>query len=119
MPEQRFAPRRITNALDKANGLLADIPVDVEDHIDHFLVTADIPGSRTQDIEVTVNPERVRIVTTPSEPTSRPDRGIRRRIVSLPEPVKEERASAKYHQGVLRVRIPKRENDDRRSVPVE
>jgi HSP20 family protein len=116
MVEQRYAPKRVTNALSR---MLAEIPVDVEDRGDHYVVTADVPGSRTQDIEVTVNRDRVRIVTTPSEPTTRPDRGVRRRIVPLPEPVEEKRADAEYHQGVLRIEIPKRNPGGGRTIPVE
>ena len=119
MPERRFAPRRIQNALDRANGRLAEIPVYVVDHGDHQVVTADLPGYRKQEIEVTVNADVVRIEASPGESSTRPDRGIRRRVVRLPERVKERRAKASFHDGVLRIRAPKQNPGVRRSIPVE
>jgi len=119
MPERRFAPRRVQNALDRANGRLAEIPVDVVDHGDHLVVKADLPGYRKQEIEVTVNADVVRIEASPGESSTRPDRGIRRRVVRLSEPVKERRAKASFHNGVLRIRAPKRNPGVRRSIPVE
>ena len=119
MPERRFAPRRVKNALDRANGRLAESPVDVEDHGDEYWISADLPGYRKQDIDVTAKNEVVRIEASPGEAVATPDRGIRRRVLRLPEPVTERSASAEYVNGVLEIRIEKEALENRRSIDVE
>ena len=118
MPEHRFSPRRVQNALDRANARLADIPVDIEDHGDEYVIAADLPGYRKQDIDVTVKNDVVRIEASPGKPDSSPDRGIRRRVLRLPQTVRESRASAQYQQGVLEIRIEKADSD-RRSIDID
>lgn len=119
MPERRYAPRRVKNALDRANGRLAEIPVDIEDHGDEFWIEADLPGYRKQDISVTVKNDVLRIEASPGEAVATPDQGIRRRVLRLPNPVVERSASAEYLDGVLKIRIDKREPDRSRSIDVE
>lgn len=119
MPERRYAPRRIQNALDRANSRLAEIPVDIADHGDEYWIDADLPGYRKQDIDVTVRNDVVRIEASPGKAVATPDRGIRRRVLRLPRPVNEKRAKAEYLHGVLHIRIEKREPSSHRSIDVE
>ena len=91
------------------------IPVDVSDHGDAFEVSADLPGYDKQDIDVRVMTDRVQIIARPPEsaedgPKRRGDRGRgrRSRVVTLPEAVVHEGASARYENGVLWMRLEKR-----------
>ncbi|RLM53925.1 Hsp20/alpha crystallin family protein [Halobellus sp. Atlit-31R] len=96
------------------NGETAALPVDVADRGDRFLVSADLPGFRTQDIDVTVRKDRLRIVADPAEETDgtyrRRERGsgTRRRVIRLPEPVDEKHVSASYTDGILWITLKKR-----------
>lgn len=98
------------------------IPVDVADRGDEYLVHADLPGVRTQDIDLRVKTDRVQITadfgTTP-EGARRRERptGEVSRTVHLPEKVDERRVDAGYHDGVLIVTLPKRRPG--RSIDVE
>ncbi|WP_254278603.1 Hsp20/alpha crystallin family protein [Haloarcula marina] len=98
--------------------------VDIATDGDAFVVTAELPGVRTQDIDVTVRKNRLRIdVTGESDDVEgtylrrERNRPAGSRVVELPGPVVEKRASASYNGGVLRLRLPKR--DQRRRVGVE
>lgn len=125
MPERRYAPRRVKNALDRMNGQIAEIPVDLVDRGDEFVVEADLPGYTTQAIDVTVRPKMLRITATPEEPAEdeprRRERArrVRQRLIGFPHPVREKTASASYHNGVLRVTVEKRAKGGTRTVPIE
>jgi len=97
--------------------------VDVLDRGDEFIVTVDLPGARTQDIDLRVERDRLQIeVTAREEPGGEAIRRERRqtplrRTIQLPAWVDERHTSATYRDGVLRVRLRKR--DGPRSIEVE
>ncbi len=101
------------------------IAVDVAEHGDEYVVTADLPGVRKQDIDVTVRKNRVQILAEPEDdPENAGTFGARAReegrisrTIRLPERVNENRTTAEYLNGRLRVTLPKREQH--RSVDVE
>lgn len=106
----------------------AAIPVDVQELEDEYVVTADVPGIRKQDIDVKVKKSRVQIVVTPeeSEAESRREGPFAQRareqqpvsrVVHLPEWIREDRTNAEYIDGTLRITLPKRER--RHQVDVE
>lgn len=92
-----------------------DVPVDVEDRGDEYLVTADLPGLRKQDIGVKVRKKTLQITATPESDTSE-GVTIRRerprqeavRTIRLPEAVDEGRTTARYQDGVLELTLHKR-----------
>lgn len=98
-------------------------PVDVADRGDEFRVTADLPGLRKQDIDVTVRKDRLRIAADfGHEDTEgrikrreRP-RGEVARVLRLPQRVDERRVSAAYEDGVLWVTLRKRDRPKRVAV---
>jgi len=97
-------------------------PVDVEDHGDSFLVAAELPGRRKQDLDVAVRKDKLQIVADgESEETSavrrrgRP-RGEVRRVIRLPEAVDERRVSASYSDGILWITARKRHRPKRVEV---
>lgn len=78
-----------------------------------FLVTAELPGLRTQALDASVGKEGLRIVADFGDdegPSLRRERarGAASRTIRLSEPVDENRVSASYDAGVLRVTLRKR-----------
>jgi len=103
-------------------------PVDVEERGDEFRVSAELPGLRTQDIDVRVRKNRLQIDANYGEADEdgggtylRRERGreggLRRRTITFPAPIDESAVSASYVGGVLRVHLAKRRTG--RRVPVE
>jgi HSP20 family protein len=87
----------------------------VADRGDSFLVSAELPGLRTQDIDVTVRKNKLQIVAEPATETDgtyrrrERDSGTLRRVIHLPEAVDEKHASASYNDGILWVTLQKRD----------
>ena len=97
--------------------------IDVADRDDEFVVTADLPGYRTEDIDLTLRGDELRITAEREQESETSDeegeggtpRYIRKerrhqsvsRAVTLPEQVDEENVSAEYRNGVLTVTLPK------------
>lgn len=99
-PRRRAAPRP------------ASFPIDVVDRGDEYLVSADLPGYRKRQLDLTVRGDRLRIAATDEEAEPGTDRrrrrGSVRRVVRLPETIDEKRVSASYDDGILRVTLRKR-----------
>ncbi|MFW5903421.1 MAG: archaeal heat shock protein Hsp14 [Halolamina sp.] len=105
------------------------VAVDVADRDEEYVVTADLPGYETDDIDVTVTDGRLRIEAeretgTEEEGTDYIFNERRResvsRTVRLPEPVDEDAVTAKYTNGVLTVTLPKEEvGDEGRHIEIE
>jgi HSP20 family protein len=93
-----------------------DVPLDVEDREDAFVVTADLPGYDRDDVEVELSDDRLHLRATRetvAEETGE-HRVVRRerqtsvsRTVDLPGAVAEDEVSATYGGGVLTVTLPK------------
>jgi len=109
-------------------GLGGSVAVDVADAGDAFEVTADLPGYTSEDIEVTLpDPRTLRINATQETAEQGEDdrRYVRQersrrtsRTVSLPDRIDEGGAEASYENGVLTVRLPKRDVDEGTDIPV-
>jgi len=104
------------------------VAVDVLDAGDAIEVTADLPGYETDDIDVQLQEGRRLTVIAEAESESEREEGQfvtrerRRQSVSrtvrLPEPVDEAGTEATYTNGVLTVRLPKRERSEGTDIPV-
>jgi HSP20 family protein len=97
------------------------VAIDVADRDEKYVVTADLPGYETDDIDVTVTEGRLRIEAERETGTAEESedyifnerhRESVSRTVRLPEPVDEEAVTAKYTNGVLTVTLPKEEASD-------
>ena len=100
------------------------IPVDVADRHGEYVVTADLPGIRKQDIDLRARKNRVQIVveTDNEEQAGNFARragkhGPISRTIRLPERVNEKRIDAEYLNGQLRITLPKYERH--RSIEVK
>ncbi|QLG61864.1 Hsp20/alpha crystallin family protein [Halorarum salinum] len=108
-PRTRSARERASARPDRP-----EIPVNVSDRGDEFLVSADLPGLGKQDLDVSARKDRLRIVADLGEDEGgtylrkERGRGEVRRVVHLPEPIDEEHVSASYNDGILWVTLRKR-----------
>jgi HSP20 family protein len=90
-------------------------PVNLYEAADGFVLTAELPGLRSEEIEVTVERDRVtlrgqRRIEHPKDASlHRVERqaGTFRRTVQLPVEVASDKVDAVYRNGVLMLRIPK------------
>jgi HSP20 family protein len=103
------------------------IPIDVIEHDDSFEVRAAVPGVKPDDVEVTVQGERVSIhaeVRPDGDPRGgnwlmREHRdGILRRSITLPGPVSSDNAEARIEYGVLTLKLPKLQGSEPKRIKV-
>lgn len=98
------------------------VRVDIEDAGEELVLSADLPGFEREDIDLRVTGHTLHLEAeheeTSEEETEEPDREFVRRerhrtsvarTVQLPEAVETDEISATYTNGVLTVRMPKRE----------
>ena len=96
------------------------VSMDVAEQDDEYVVTADLPGYKKADIDLSISERTLRVGVDREESTDESDEEgtyIRRerrrqsvsRTITLPEEVEEDEASAAYNNGVLTVTLPKRD----------
>ncbi|MCW3005017.1 MAG: heat-shock protein Hsp20 [Conexibacter sp.] len=100
--------------------------VDIEETEDAWIVEAELPGARAEDVHVEVHDGELRIH---GEIVERERAGILRRRtrragefeyqVTLPEPVDSENPQARMQDGLLEVRIPKGQRSRAREIPIQ
>ncbi|SDZ79161.1 HSP20 family protein [Haloplanus vescus] len=109
-----------SEALESTLPGAASMNVDLEDQSDAFVLTGDLPGFETDDIDVRVKDRTLHITAEHDESSEESEgeyvhRERRRtsveRSVPLPSPVDTEGVTASYNNGVLTVRLPKSEPD--------
>lgn len=108
---------------------LGEIPIDVVDEGETFLVHADLPGVDPSEVEVALHDGHQLSIEVEREAYSEESDGryvrrerhrdARSRTISLPAGVDEKSASATYDDGVLSVTLEKqRTTDDGTDIPV-
>ncbi|WP_254768018.1 Hsp20/alpha crystallin family protein [Salinilacihabitans rarus] len=103
--------------------------LDLADRGDEFVVTVDVPGYETEDLDVRLSGDRLHVSGEREHAVDESDETfIRRerrsqsfsRQVSLPEPVDPDGVSASVNNGVLSVTLEKREPSEAgRSIDIE
>jgi len=102
--------------------------VDIEEHDGTFLLKADLPGMRKEDIHVelengylTLRGERKEEHEKKTKSSSRVERtfGSFSRTFKLPEGVTEKDITAKYHDGVLELSIPAPKEEKPKAIDVK
>lgn len=103
----------------------AGTPADLEETDDAFIVTADLPGVKRDDISVDLTdrgvtisgeikePERTGVVHRQARRTGRFDYRL-----TLPGEVDADKVEAKLENGVLTVRLPKAPQAQARKIPI-
>ncbi|WP_297419545.1 Hsp20/alpha crystallin family protein [Thermococcus sp.] len=91
--------------------------VDIFDRGDRFVITAELPGVRKEDIKLRVTEDAVYLEAQIKREKELEEEGaIRieryysgyRRAIRLPEEVIPEKAKARYNNGVLEIEVPKK-----------
>jgi HSP20 family protein len=102
--------------------------VDVSEDDDNFMVTAELPGVKREDIEVTVRGDLLEIRGHKREEQTEQTKhsyvhersyGSFLRRISLPSEVDSEQCEAKMNNGVLELRLPKAGgNEGAKQIPI-
>jgi len=92
-----------------------------------YLLTAEVPGTRLEDLDLAVAGGIITIKGKRTDPEEIPDdrfrrherfRGSWQRALSIPERVQEEKLSAEFNDGILKIHLPKAEKVKPRQIPV-
>lgn len=104
------------------------IPIDVIERDDSFEVRASVPGVRPEDVEVTVQGERVSVrAEVRADPEQQRGEnwlmrehryGVLQRTITLPTPVSSENAEAHIEHGILALKLPKLQGAQARRIAV-
>ena len=101
----------------RSEGVWREPFVDIFDSGEEFVITAELPGVKKEDIKVRVLEDAVYIeAQVKREQELEKEGAVRieryysgyRRTIRLPEEVIPEKAKAKYNNGVLEIRVPKK-----------
>lgn len=103
-------------------------PVNIEETDDAYEVTAELPGLRAEDVEITVEQNVLTIAgerkwadeANENRNFHRVERGYGRfvRSFALPQQVASDRVDAQFDSGLLHVRVPKAENAKPRRIQI-
>lgn len=104
------------NALERS---ASSITIDLEDLGEVYLLTAELPGFDTEDVNIQATDHTLRLEAERAEESPEETDGefIRRernrvsltRSISLPERIETDEVSANYNNGILTVEMPKSE----------
>lgn len=107
----------------------AGTSLDLADEGDEFVVVVDVPGYETDDVDLRLSSDRLSITGEREEAVEEGEEQFIRherkqqsfsRQLRLPEPVVADDVSATLNNGVLTVRLPKREpGSESRSIDIE
>jgi len=126
--------RRMEEVFDRVGGGSTGVaragvhpPVNLYETGDSYVLTAELPGLRVEDIEISVERDRLtlrgeRKIEHPQDASlHRVERraGAFRRTVQLPVEVDGEKVEAVYRNGVLTLRIPKAPEHQPRRITVQ
>ena len=114
---------------DLALPLERKIPsVDVIEKDDEILVKAEMPGIEKKDLDISLTNNSVTIKSSSHHEEKKEEgnyyrceisKGSYMRTIALPAEIDEEKASAKFKDGVLEMILPKVERSHRRSLKVD
>jgi HSP20 family protein len=102
--------------------------LDVEENAEEFIVRVDIPGMNQKDVKVslmgetlTIRGERKNERTTKDGNVRRVERsyGAFERSITLDAPVRNDKVTATYRDGVLEIHVPKAEEARVREIEVQ
>lgn len=104
------------------------IRMDVSETDQAYMVKAEIPGVKKDDIKVAIDGNQVSISaevreekTQKSESMIRSERyyGQQSRSFTLPQEVDDTKAEAKYHDGILELTLPKKPGTGSKQLPIQ
>ena len=106
------------------------IYADMQETDNEIIIVAELPGVKKEDININATEDTVEIsaeVKTEKEETEKEMEYIHREIIpkkfhrsfKLPVEIIPERAKATYKNGILELRLPKKESREKRSIKIE
>lgn len=104
------------------------IRMDVTETDNAFLVRADMPGVKKEDVKVSIDGDEVTISADISEEKDRKEgstvcrerfRGHQYRSFTLPQQVDAEKATASCHDGVLELTLPKQPGSGAKQLAIQ
>jgi HSP20 family protein len=111
-----------------ARNAAARMRVDVDENEREYVVRADVPGVRKEDLKVRLDGNQVDISAAASEEQvhepgasavhSERYMGNQRRILTLAHEIDDAHATAQYRHGMLELHLPKRGSPSGSSVPI-
>jgi HSP20 family protein len=119
-----FTPKSEGDDGDVRWGLLA---ADVSEHDDYLVVELEAPGLQKEDIDVTVEDNRLIVTGTKRYESDRKEGSMRiterafgsfQRLIPLPETVTAEGAEARYKRGVLTLKVRKQAPRSARRISI-
>ena len=125
----RFAGLEDGSWSDRMDGIgSSGMRLDLAEHDDEFVVVADLPGFATEEIDLSVDGDRLHISASHDTESDEQDENYvhqeraRRsvtRSLSLPAAIDSEMASATYTNGVLTVTLPKQSGESGQRIDIE
>jgi HSP20 family protein len=124
-----FLVRPVSSALEARGGeMLPRMKVDVAEQNGAYLVTAELPGVKKEDIHVTTDGAQVTLEAEVKreKEASKDERvlhtervfGKVTRSFTLPQEVDEAKAQAKFKDGVLELTLPKKQAAQRKQISI-
>jgi len=127
-----FLSRRWPRVLDWNVSTLSESSfprVDIIDHDNSIEVLAALPGVKKEDVEVSIKNQTITIRASSKEENKEEkkdnyfrreiSRGEFQRILALPDNVDDEKATATFKEGILKVNIPKTEISKRKNIEIK
>jgi HSP20 family protein len=123
--------RRLARPMDIEASLPADIRLDVGENDKEYLISAEVPGAKKDDIRVEIDGNIVTISTQMRKDVENKSadgtrtlvretyRGQSSRTISLAQDVDDKAVVAKLADGVLRLTLPKRAGTASRLIPIQ
>lgn len=142
----RWNPREFSSVQDEMNKVFGDVfgrrwlkeeggkgivwqpPVDVEEHPDRYVIHAELPGMKLEDIKITLGDNRLVIRGEKTRTEEQQNAAYHRlervygafeRSFTLTHAVKSDKIEATYRDGVLEVTVPKAEEAKAREIPIK
>jgi len=113
-----FLMRRMWEPIEEEIGAFTSFPVDISESEDYVIVKADLPGFKKEEISIKVTENTIEISAQhkekkfeKTEKMYRAERkfGAMRRFLTLPTKVDYVKTEAKFEDGILTVKLKKKE----------
>jgi len=109
------------------NGLAFAPPAELEETPEEYHLKLEIPGMEAKDLDVQVTPEAVSVSGERKSETKTEEKGMTRsefrygkfqRVIPLPGQINKEAVKAEYKDGILKLALPKAEDEKNKVVKV-
>lgn len=103
-------------------------PVDIVEHDNEFIVTAELPGVKKDEVKITVTNDILTISGEKHQETGKKDKNYHRlersigsfqRSFSLPASIRPDRIEAVFNDGILAITLPKAEEAKPKQIDIK